>query len=52
MDGMAVAITAGTTGTVVAMTGAIGDGIEIVTVTGVGVTHDEIEGTGSGKEIN
>ena len=50
MSGIAVAITVATTGTVVAMTGAIGDGMEIITATGV--TRDQTGGTGSGKEIN
>jgi len=50
MSGIAVAITAGTIGTVVAMTGTIGDGMVIITATGV--THEQTGGTGSGKEIN
>ena len=44
-----MAITVATTGTVVAMTGAIGAGMEIITAT---VTRDQTGGTGSGKEIN
>ena len=50
MGGITIAITGGTTGTVAAMTGAIGDGMEILIATGV--THDQTAGTGTGIEIN
>ena len=50
MSGIAVAITAGTTGTVVAKTGTIGDKMEIITATGV--TPDQTGGIRIGKEIN
>jgi hypothetical protein len=49
MSGIAMAITGGTTGTVAAMIGAIADGMDILTATGV--THDQTGGTGSGEEI-
>jgi hypothetical protein len=50
MSGIVVAITPGTTGTMVAMTGTIGEEIEILIATGV--TYDQTAGIGSGKEIN
>ena len=50
MSGIIMAITGGTTGTVAAMAGTIGDGMEMLTATGV--IHDQTAGTGSGIEIN
>ena len=49
-SGIAVAITAGTTGSGAAMTGTIAAGMELLTATGV--TRDQTGGPGSGKEIN
>ena len=50
MSGIAMPITTGITGTVAGMKGTIGDRMRIITATGV--THDQAEGTGIGKEIN
>lgn len=45
-----MAIMTGITGTVADMKGTIGDGMKILTATGV--TRDQTGGTGSGIEIN
>jgi len=50
MDGITMMITRGTTGVRAVMTGTIGDGMEILTATGV--THDHTAGIGIGIEIN
>jgi hypothetical protein len=50
MSGIAMPIMTGITGTVAGMKGTIGDWMQIITATGV--TREQAEGIGIGKEIN